>query len=342
MGPLRSIVATTLLAFALTNVPAQSGRTPQPAPSPQDQDKRTSDQKKSGDETIRIDTDLVMLNATVINDRGRFVANLKRNDFSVYEDGVEQQIEYFNTGDSELISLGIVFDTSGSMIDKLDGVRDAVEHFVKAVAPGDEIFLIRFSSDAELAQDFTDDKRRILSAVDRLRPFGSTALYDAIAMGLERAGEGKHRKRALMLLTDGNDTSSGIKLNDAAELARKSEVIVYALGIGHGERGSFGHGGGHDGGIFGRRNRDTVDMDVLRTFAEATGGEAFLLEDAHRGGRDLIDEAVLQVADELKRQYTLGYYPTNTRKDGSFRKIKVELTDKSMRVRTKRGYYARD
>src|SRR6266540_1808622 len=289
MGPLRSIVATTLLAFALTNVPAQSGRTPQPAPSPQDQDKRTSDQKKSGDETIRIDTDLVMLNATVINDRGRFVANLKRNDFSVYE-----------------------------------------------------ILRIRFSSDAELAQDFTDDKRRILSAVDRLRPFGSTALYDAIAMGLERAGEGKHRKRALMLLTDGNDTSSGIKLNDAAELARKSEVIVYALGIGHGERGSFGHGGGHDGGIFGRRNRDTVDMDVLRTFAEATGGEAFLLEDAHRGGRDLIDEAVLQVADELKRQYTLGYYPTNTRKDGSFRKIKVELTDKSMRVRTKRGYYARD
>ncbi len=340
MGPLRIIFAASLLAFAIANVPAKSGRAPQPAPSPQNQDKRTNDQKKTGDETIRIDTDLVMLNATVINDRGRFVAGLKRNDFSVYEDGVKQQIEYFNTGDREPISLGIVFDTSGSMIDKIDGVRDAVEHFVKAVAPGDEIFLIRFSSDAELAQDFTDDKRRILSAVDRLRPFGSTALYDAIAMGLERAGEGKHRKRALMLLTDGNDTSSEIKLDEAVELARKSEVIIYALGIGHGERGSFGHGGGHGGGIFGRRGGDTVDMDVLRAFAEATGGEAFFLEDAHRGGRDLIDEAVLQVADELKRQYTLGYYPTNTRKDGSFRKIKVEVTDKSLRVRAKRGYHA--
>jgi len=120
-------------------------------------------------------------------------------------------------------------------------------------------------------------------------------------------------------------------------------VIIYALGIGHGERGSFGHGGGHGGaGVFGRRNRDTVDMDVLRAFAEATGGEAFFLEDAHRGGRDLIDEAVLQVADELKRQYTLGYYPTNTRKDGSFRKIKVEVADRSPLVRSKRGYYARD
>ncbi len=335
-----TISAAILLAFALTSVPAQSGRASQPATAPQDQNKRTQDQKKPGDETIRIDTDLVVLNATVTNERGRFVANLKQSDFSVYEDGVKQQLEYFNTGDREPISLGIIFDTSGSMVDKIDGVRDAVEHFVKAVAPGDEIFLIQFSNRADLVQDFTDDKRRILSAVDRLRPIGSTALYDAIVMGLDRIGEGKHRKRALMLLTDGNDTSSRIKLKDAVELARESEVIIYALGIGHGERGSFGHGGHGGGIIFGRQNRDTVDMDVLRAFADATGGEAFFLENAHRGGRDLVDEAALQVADELKQQYTLGYYPTNTRKDGSFRKIRVEALNKSLRVRTRRGYYA--
>ncbi len=335
-----TISATILLAFALTSVPAQSGRASQPATAPQDQKKRTQDQKKKDDETIRIDTDLVMLNATVTNERGRFVANLNQSDFSVYEDGVKQQLEYFNTGDREPISLGIIFDTSGSMIDKIDGVRDAVEHFIKAVSPGDEIFLIQFSNYADLVQDFTDDRRRILRAIDRLEPHGSTALYDAIVMGLERVGEGKHRKRALMLLTDGNDTSSRIRADDAVRVTRESEVIIYALGLGHGERGSFGHDGHGGGIIFGRRDRDTVNMDVLRAFTEATGGEAFFLENAHRGGRDLIDEATLQVADELKQQYTLGYYPTNTHKDGSFRKIKVEVTGKSLRVRAKRGYYA--
>ena len=345
MKMIGTISAAILLAFALTNVPAQSGRASQTATAPQDQNKRTQDQKKTDDETIRIDTDLVMLNATVTNGRGRFAANLKQSDFSVYEDGVKQQLEYFNTGDREPISLGIIFDTSGSMIDKIDGVRDAVEHFIKAVSPGDEIFLIRFSNQADLAQDFTDDRRRILRAIDRLEPRGSTALYDAIVMGLDRIGEGKHRKRALMLLTDGNDTSSRIKLDDAVGLASESEVIIYALGLGHGERGSFGHGGGHGrhgGIIFSRQNNDTVDMKSLRAFADATGGEAFFLENAHKGGRDLVDEAAQQVADELKQQYTLGYYPTNTRKDGSFRKIKVEVTDKSLRVRAKRGYYAQD
>ena len=338
MKLLKSKIAMAVFAtlVTITLIFPQSGHTQQQQPQQPPQDK-----SKRDDDTIRIDTDLVMLNATVTNERGRFAANLKRSDFSVYEDGVKQQLEYFNTGDREPISLGIIFDTSGSMVDKIDGVRDAVEHFVKEVASGDEIFLIQFSNRANLAQDFTDDKRRILSAIDRLRPNGSTALYDAIVMGLDRVGRGKHRKRALMLLTDGNDTSSRIKLSDAVGLASESEVIIYALGLGHGEQGSFGHGGGHGGGIiFGRQNNDSVDMKALRAFADATGGEAFFLENAHKDGRDLVDEAALQVADELKQQYTLGYYPTNTRKDGSFRKIKIEAPNKSLRVRTRRGYYA--
>ena len=334
MKLLKSKIAMAFFAslITITLILPQSSYTQQQKP-PQDKNKRD-------DETIRIDTDLVMLNATVTNDRGRFVANLKQSDFSVYEDGVKQQLEYFNTGDREPISLGIIFDTSGSMVDKIDGVRDAVEHFVKAVAPGDEIFLIQFSNHADLVQDFTDGRRRILRAIGRLEPRGSTALYDAFVMGLDRVGNGKHRKRALMLLTDGNDTSSRIKLNDAVGLASEFEVIIYALGLGHGERGSFGHGGHGGGIIFGRQNNDTVDMNVLRAFADATGGEAFFLENAHKAGRDLVDEAALQVADELKQQYTLGYYPTNTRKNGSFRKIKVEVSNKSLRVRAKRGYYA--
>ncbi len=292
-------------------------------------------QEVSPGDVIRVDADLVTLTATVTDQRGRYVANLKQSDFTVYEDGAKQELAYFNTGDRVPVSLGIIFDTSGSMIDKIDGVRDAVEHFVKSVAPGDEIFLVRFSDDAEVVQDFTDDRRRILRAVERLEPQGSTALYDAVFLGLQRVIEGKHRKRALLLLTDGNDTASSMNLETALAAARKSEVTIYALGIGHGERGSFGHDP-HGVG----QARDTVDMRVLRAFAEPTGGAAYFLENAHEGGRDRVDEAATEVAAEFKQQYTLGYRPTNRKRDGAFRQIKVETADRGLRVRTKRGYYA--
>ena len=338
MKLLKSKIAMAVFAtlVTITLIFPQSGHTQQQKPQQPPQDKTKRD-----DDAIRIDTDLVTLTTTVVNERGRYIANLKQRDFAIYEDGVKQEVAYFNTGDKVPISLGVLFDTSGSMVDKIEGVRDAVEHFVKSVAPGDEVFLIRFSSDAELVQDFTDNRNRILRAIDRLNPRGSTALYDAILMGLQRVAEGKHNRRALMLVTDGNDTSSSVNLATTLNLARKSEVIIYALGIGHGESGSFGHGGHDRGGIiFGRQIKDEVDMNVLRQFAETTGGEAFHLENAHAGGRDLVDEAAAQVAAELKQQYLLGYYPSNTRKDGAFRQIKVELADKSLRVRTKRGYYA--
>jgi VWFA-related protein len=132
-----------------------------------------------------------------------------------------------------------------------------------------------------------------------------------------------------------------VKFSDVLTLARKSEVIIYALGIGHGEKGSYGHdnSGGILSGIFGRRDKDEVDMKVLNGFADATAGRAFYLENAHQGGRDLVDEAAAEVASELKQQYTLGYRPTNKRRDGSFRQIKVEVSDRSLRVRTKGGYY---
>lgn len=318
------VLATSLLTASLSMGQA---RRPQPQATPP-----ATPQEVSQDDVIRVDTELVTLTATVTDQRGRYIANLKQSDFTVYEDGVKQELGYFNTGDRVPVSLGIIFDTSGSMIDKIDGVRDAVEHFVKSVAPGDEIFLIRFSEDAELVQDFTDDRRRILRAVEHLEPQGSTALYDAIFLGLQRVAQGKHRKRALLLVTDGNDTSSSVKRDTALALARKSEVTIYALGIGHGERGSFGHD------PRGSQIQDTVDIRVLRAFAEPTGGAAYFLENAHEGGRDRIDEAATEIAAELKQQYTLGYYPTNKRKDDSFRQIKVELPDKFLRVRTKRGY----
>lgn len=309
---------------------AQSSRQAQPTPTATPS---PSSPEGKDDETIRVNTDLVTLTATVTDKNGRYRADLKREDFTVYENGAQQKLEYFNTGDRVPMSLGIVFDVSGSMEDKIEGVQDAVEHFVKSVAPSDEIFLIRFSDDADLVQDFTDDKKRILRTIQNLEPQGSTALYDAILLGLQKVSEGKNRKRALLLLTDGNDTASTTSFQEITALARKSEVIVYGLGIGHGEKGSV-----HTG-IFDSRVKDTVDMRTLRTLADATGGAAYYLENAHEGGRDLVDEAAAQIAAELKQQYTLGYYPTDKKDTGAFRQITVEVKDKSLRVRTKRGYY---
>ena len=202
MKLLISILAIALIVSALTFTPGTAAQSqsrprqqPQPTPSPQ--------QVGEGD-VIRVDTELVTLTATVTDVRGRYLADLKQSDFTVYEDGVKQQIAYFSTGDRVPMSLGILFDTSGSMVDKIEGVEDAVQHFVKSVAPGDEIFLIRFSDNAELVQDFTDDRRRILRAVEDLEPQGSTALYEAVLLGLQKVTSGQHRKRALLLVTDGN------------------------------------------------------------------------------------------------------------------------------------------
>lgn len=345
MRLLISIIAAAILATAFIVLPgakAQSGKVvppkdqravPSPAPTPPTQGEEVDE-----DDTIRVSTELVTLTATVTDKKNRYVTNLKRSDFAVYEDGVHPELAYFDTGDRVPISIGILFDTSGSMVDKIDDVRDAVDHFVKSVAPGDEIFLVQFSDGADLVQDFTDDRRRILRAVEDLEPRGSTALYDAIFLGLQRIAEGKHRKKALLLVTDGNDTTSSVNRKTALEAARKSEVTIYALGIGHGQRGSFGHDIFSD--PHGRQSQDQVDIKVLEAFADATGGAAYLLENAHQGKRDLIDEAAEQVAAELKQQYTLGYRPSNQKPGGSFRQIKVELPDKSLRVRTKRGYYA--
>lgn len=159
----------------------QTQATPTPKPSP-------SPLKEKDDEVIRVNTEIVTLTATVTDKNGRYRADLKRGDFTVYENGAEQKLDYFNTGDRVPMSLGIVFDTSGSMEDKIEGVRDAVEHFVKSVAPGDEIFVVQFSDDAEIVQDFTDDKKRILRTVQNLEPRGGTALYDAVFSDFKKSG----------------------------------------------------------------------------------------------------------------------------------------------------------
>lgn len=289
--------------------------------------------RQGQNETIKLGTDLVTLTATVFDEKGRAVANLKKEDFTIFEDNVRQELAFFANDEQIPVSIGILFDTSGSMVDKMDDVQDAVKHFIETTKKSDEIFLMRFSKDVSLVSDFTDQKPKLYRAVESLDANGSTALYDALYEGLQKVAQGKHKKKAVLLITDGNDTASDVSFREAVEMAKKAEVLIYCLGIGHGERGSFGHLQGRD--------KDAVDINVLRSFSDATGGRSYLIEGEHKiGGEDQIDKVVLEVGSELRRQYSLGYYPLNKKKDGSYRSIKVQVAKQGASVRTRRGYYA--
>jgi len=280
---------------------------------------------------LLVEVDLVTITATVTGRSDRPTRGLKKEDFLVYEDDVLQEIAVFES-EQIPISMGIVFDTSGSMVDKIDDVQDAVLHFVETVDPQDEIFVLRFSGDVELVQSFTSDRALLGRAVTRLRAVGSTHLYDAILQGLEIVRHGRYRKKALLVVTDGNDTESSATLEEVLETAQNSEGWLYALGIGHSRQGAVGH----KAGAF----KDAVDMKVLNALAEVSGGKSYHLEAAHSGGRDLIDEACQEVSSELRQQYILAYYPVNKAKDGTYRWIRVETRNPDSVVRARPGYFA--
>jgi len=363
---------------------AQSRPAPQRAPASDGRD----DQSPSANTTIRVDVNLVSFPVTATDSYGRFVGSLRGEDFRLLEDGVAQRISLFHN-EIMPVSVGIVIDTSGSMANKLPQAVEALERFVRTIQPEDDVFLMRFSSDVELMLDFTGDRELFSRAARRLRAVGSTHLYDALADALDKVRQGRHQKKALVLITDGEDTSSHVTFNEVLEMARASEVMAYCIGIGQRERGSqdrIGAGqpqtggswpGGNwpggswpgtrlpiplpiplPGGIPGSRRTpmprgspgggpqtsradlETVDMQVLEAIADATGGRAFHLQRVDGGGQDSIDATTQQISDELRHQYTVGYYPTNTVRDGSYRRINLSTRQAGVQLRYRRGYYA--
>ncbi len=286
--------------------------------------------------TIRVDVNLVSFPATVTDRYRRYVGSLRRRDFTLYEDGVPQKIAVFHN-EIVPVSVGVVIDTSGSMVDKIQEAADALTYFVNTIQPEDDVFLIRFARTVKLELDFTANRALFRRAAYRLRARGSTRLYDALAEALDKVRSGLHQKKAIVLITDGNDTSSYVGFEEVLEMARRSEVLVYAMGIGHGHRGLLGELRRH---ARRRRGQDRVDMRVLGAIAGATGGFAFHLENAHRPGADLIDQAAQEISTELRQHYTIGYYPTNAARDGTYRNIKLEAKVPGLRVRHRRGYYS--
>jgi Ca-activated chloride channel homolog len=295
---------------------------------------------------VRVDVRLVNIIATVTDEAGRYVADLTADDFVVQEDGTPQKISHFSQDHDVAVSVGIILDTSGSMERKIRTAVDAVDRFIRQVHEDDEIFLMTFSSEPMLRQDFTNDRNKLSQALRKMWVTGGTALYDSVNQGLEKLQSGRHEKRAILVITDGQDTSSVAKLNDVLQKIRQEEVLVYALGISPATRqqksGLVPFNLPLPGILSGRSSvqnrRDDVDMKVLHAFAENSGGRAFLLSDSlSRRGAE-IEKVLNRVADELRSQYTLGYYPPQP-DDGRFHSIQVR-TRTGHPVRARQGYIA--
>ena len=322
------------------------------------------------DARFRSSVEIVNIAATVSDAYGRFVPGLQREDFSIYEDDVPQAIESFST-ERFPVSLGVALDTSGSMAGpKLDAAHAALDRFLERLLdPGDEIFLYRFSDYPQLLQGWTTDRALLAGALDHAKADGGTALYDTVADAVPLAAQGSNRKKALVLISDGNDTSSNTPLVDVRRLIRESEVLVYAIGIDSGKgpapdsSSSSPKAGSPEppsppmprsgrqpvpGGILrpgffvqspAQRWRaaaqgDRVDADALRQLTDDSGGRTEIIRDP----RDL-NPATAGIADELSKQYDLTYRASG-KKDGRWHAIRVEVRNKTYRVRARTGYFA--
>ena len=314
---------------------------------------------------FRTGVDLINVSATVTDRRGRFVSGLDKDDFFVYEDGVLQTLTHFSR-ERVPVSLGIALDTSGSMDGlRMAAARRALDRFLfDLLGPDDEFFLYRFDYQPRLVHDWTNDPERVSRALGGIGPYGGTALYDAVADGVLTAEQGRHRKKALLVISDGNDTNSEIRVRDLQRLIRETEVMVYAIAIdGPGASRTGGRApaprsrppvrvpfpipGGGGGGrlpfpptprvpgggvVFGAGDR--VNVPALRNLTDDSGGRTEIVRVA-----DDLDAATAGIADELSRQYFLAY-PAPGHADGQWHEIEVELRDPRLRVRARRGYIA--
>jgi len=267
-------------------------------------------------QTLKVDVPVVLVNATVSDLKGRLVAGLDRQHFRLWEDEVEQSVEYFSLEDMP-VSVGLVFDATGSMADKLSAARDAAMAFLRTSNPRDEYFLIEFSDQPKLVQDFTTDISRLQRQIFSTAARGLTPLFDSVHLGLEKIKDAKNTKRALLIISDGEDNRSRYTFSDIREFAREQDAQIYAIGL-----------------INGLEGRTTIG-DLVET----TGGRAFFPNSANQ-----LEDICTRIALELKNQYLLGYRSTNAAKDGTWRQIHVEVNPPRglppVAVRARTGYYA--
>jgi VWFA-related protein len=278
--------------------------------------------------SLKSEVELVALHVTVADTRGEFVSDLRSGNFKVFENKIEQKISLFSRDDIP-VTMGLVVDNSASMRTKRAQVNAAAMSFVRTSNPQDEAFVVNFNDEYYLDTegDFTNDQKNMNDALAHIDTRGSTALYDALIGSLDHLKKGHKDKRVLLVVTDGVDNASRQSFESTIKIAEQSNAAIYAIGV------------------FSDEDRRTEKSDVrkarkdLKALAEATGGEAFF-----PATLDEVTPICERVAKEIRNQYTLGYYPTNAAKDGSFREVKVEVIPPSgydrLSVRTRVGYYA--
>jgi VWFA-related protein len=269
---------------------------------------------------FRADTRLVVLHASVFDKKGKLVTNLNRDAFKVFENQEPQQIKIFRREDVP-VSLGIIIDDSGSMSTKRSRVETAALAMVRESNPQDEVFIVNFNDDAYLDVPFTNDIHKMEQGLARIDSRGGTAMRDAINMSLDyERHEAKKDKKVLMVITDGNDNASNISLEKLVQRANQMDTLVYAIGLFTEEE----------------KHEATRARRSLNELTNATGGLAFYPKDVNE-----VQQLAVEIAHDIRNQYTIAYTPTIQQLDGSYRQIKVTVDAPGKPVvRTRSGYYA--
>ena len=272
---------------------------------------------------LKVDVDLVLVPVTITDPMNRLVTGLDKENFQLFEGNATQEIRTFSSEDAP-VSLGVIFDSSGSMASKMDRAKDAVVEFFKTANPQDEFFMITFSDEPEAVSDFTNSVDEIQNKLVFAVPKHRTALLDAIYMGVSKMRQAKYAKKALLIISDGGDNHSRYTENEIKALVREADVMIYAIGI-------------YD--RYASAQEERLGPQLLSDITELTGGRAFTIDNPN----DLGDVAT-KIGVELRNQYVLGYRPTKIVRDGKWRKIKVKLLPPKglppLRVYARTGYYA--
>jgi Ca-activated chloride channel family protein len=324
LGAVAIVTAAGLLA---AQAPSPAGSSPASAPQgppPAASAPAPASQPPAQRPSFRGGVDVVSLNVTVTDQSRNFVTSLEQGDFVVYEDGVKQDVTYFNKAQLP-VALSLLIDTSASMEDKLRLAQEAAVGFVKRMKPDDMAQIIDFDNRVSILQQFTPDRALLETAIRQTVPNGSTSLHNAIYISLKElkkvraTSSGDVRRQAIVVLSDGEDTSSLVPFEEVLDLAKRSEVIVYTIGI--------------RGRDLGARGFPEAEF-VLKQFAQETGGRAFFPT-----GATELEGIYAQIADELAAQYALAYSSRNPRRDGQWRRIVVRTTKPELAARTKQGYF---
>jgi Ca-activated chloride channel family protein len=273
--------------------------------------------------TIKVDVNLVLVSVSIVDPQNRQVTGLNKENFEVFEGKQREDIRHFSSEDAP-VSLGVIFDASGSMVNKVERAREAVIEFFKTANPQDEFFMLTFADKPEEVTEFTQSVEDIQGRLVYTVPKGRTALLDAIYLGVSAMKRAKYQKKALLVISDGGDNHSRYSESEVKSLVKESDVQIYAIGI-------YDH--------YFPTDEERLGPQLLSDITELTGGRAFSIDNPN----DLTDVAT-KIGIELRNQYVLGYRPTNPAHDGKWHKIKVKLVPPKglppLRVYAKTGYYA--